>query len=187
MPLDLTLLGGSQAGGNLNHISTSSTTHFARRPVSALIIGSRLSGDQDIEYFYSLQQTRLEEGEGEGDVAVAPAELFDLDIHYLHLGGTVLSKKLYGGRAFMSGGLGLSHLSPSLAGASEENRASLSLGIGARWMPTRQLGLRVEARAYGTLFNSNASIFCSGGCQFSVSGDLLTQYAIFAGVVVRLE
>lgn len=180
---DLTLLGGTQGGGNLNHINTDSTLHFEQAPARALILSWPLGQDRDLEVFYSQQQTRL----GEANSSVPNSDLFDLDIHYLHLGGTVLSEARYGWQGFLSGGLGLSHFSPALGGATAENRVSMSLGLGARWMPTARIGLRLESRLYGTLFNSNTSIFCSGGCQLSVSGDLLSQYAIFAGLVLRLD
>ncbi len=180
---DLTLLGGSQDGGNLNHINTDSTLQFEQAPARAVILGWPLDRDRDLELFYSQQQTRL----GEASSNVPNSDLFDLDIHYLHLGGTVLSQARHGWQGFLSGGLGLSHFSPALGGAAAENRVSMSLGLGARWMPTERVGLRLESRLYGTLFNSNTAIFCSGGCQLSVSGDLLSQYAIFAGVVVRLD
>lgn len=180
---ELTLLGGTQGGGDLNHIDTSSTLHFAQAPTRALILGWPLDHNRDMELFYSQQQTRL----GGGSSAVPTADQFEVDIHYLHLGGTVLSEERYGWQGFLSGGLGLTHFSPALGGAAAENRASMSLGLGARWMPNPRFGLRLESRLYGSLFNSNTTIFCSGGCQLSVSGDLLSQYAIFAGVVVRLD
>lgn len=181
--LDITLLYGSQGGGHLDHIDSGNTLRLEESPGRALIIGAPYSADQDLELFYSRQQTRLQ-----GDaMAVPPEELFDLDIHYLHLGGTVLSEKHHKLQGFISGGLGLSHFSPALDGVTAENRLSMSLGLGARWMPTKRVGLRVETRFYGTLFNSNATVFCSGGCQFTISGDLLSQYALFAGLVLRLD
>ncbi|MEN8169402.1 MAG: hypothetical protein ABFS08_04185 [Pseudomonadota bacterium] len=181
--LDITLLYGSQGGGLLNHIDSDSTLELEESPGRALILGIPYSADQDLELFYSRQQTRLQ-----GDTMVVPSEdLFDLDIHYLHLGGTVLSEEYHKLQGFISGGLGLSHFSPALDGVAAENRLSMSLGLGARWMPTKRVGLRVETRFYGTLFNSNTTIFCSGGCQFTISGDLLSQYALFAGLVLRLD
>ncbi len=180
---ELTLLSGAQGGGRLNHIDTSSTLRFEQTPSRALILGWPVSHHQDMEIFYSQQQTRLIDG----SAAVPAQALFDIDVHYLQLGGTVLSEQRYGWQGFLSGGLGLTHFSPSLGGATAENRASMSLGLGARWMPHDHVGLRLESRLYGSLFNSNSAIFCSGGCQVSVSGDLLSQYAIFAGLVVRFD
>lgn len=183
MALDLTLLSGRQDGGHLDHIDTTSTLHFEGSSATALILSQPVTADKELELLLSRQQTRLTDGAP----TLPAAELIDVDIHYLHLGGTVLSEQYYGARGFLSGGLGLSHFDPSLSGASAENRASISLGLGARWMATQRLGLRLETRFFGTLFDSNTAIFCSGGCQFAVSGNLLSQYSLFAGVVVRLD
>lgn len=181
--LDITLMPGSQGGGRLQHIVTEDNLQFATTPAQAVIVGAPISGDQDLELFYSRQQTSLEQG----GTAVPSTQLFDLDVDYLHLGGTVLSERFHGLRGFLSGGLGVSRLTPSLGGAAAETRTSMSLGLGARWMPTKQMGLRLEGRLFGTLFNSNTTIFCSGGCSFSINGDLLTQYGLYAGLVVRLD
>jgi hypothetical protein len=136
-----------------------------------------------MELYYSRQQTRLSEGE-----EVVPAgELLDVDIHTLQLGGTVLSERRYGWQGFLSGGLGFTYFDPSLYGSGAETRASMSLGLGARWMPLKRVGVRLEGRLYGSLFNSTTSVFCAGGCRISVQGDLLRRYALFAGVVVRLD
>jgi len=181
--LDLTLLYGHQDGGWLNHIDTDSRLKLVQSSTSGFILGRPLSANQDLELFYSKQQSELKEG----NITVPPEDLITIDIHYLHLGGTVFLETYQGIQGFLSGGLGMTRFSPSLSGAPAENRPSMSFGVGARWMPVKGVGLRLESRFYGTLFNSNTLIFCSGGCQLSVSGDLLTQYAIFAGVVVRLN
>lgn len=181
--LDLTLLYGYQDGGWLNHIDTDSRLKLDQSSASGFILGRPLSANRDLELLYSQQQTVLKEG----NIAVPPEDLLTIDIQYLHLGGTVFLERYQGIEGFLSGGLGMTHFSPSLSGAPAETRPSMSLGVGARWMPVERVGLRLESRFYGTLFNSNTTLFCSGGCRLSVSGDLLTQYAIFAGVVVRLD
>jgi len=180
--LDITLLGGSQGGGSVEYISTGTTLHFADDNMHGLILSLPQGHDKQLELFYSRQQTQLEQ-----EPLVPAGDLMALDVHYLHLGGTVLSDELNGVRGFLSGGLGITHFDPSLRGASAEERASLSIGVGGRWMPSSHVGLRLEGRAFGTLFNSNTAIFCSGGCSFAVSGQLLTQYAIFAGLVLRFD
>jgi len=164
---EVTLLYGTQGGGSLEDDATGATLNLAEKPVRALIIGAPLNDDQELELFYSRQESRLRDSS-----AVASATLSSLDIHYLHVGGTVLSEKWADWQGFLSGGLGVT---------------SMSLGLGARWMPTERVGLRIETRLYGTLFNSNTSVFCSGGCVMSVSGDLLTQYAVFGGIVFRFD
>lgn len=179
---EVSLLYGTQGGGNLEHVDTDSTLKMAEEPVRALIIGTPLNDYQELELLYSRQKTRLRDSS-----AVADESLSSLDIHYLHLGGTVVSEPVVDWQGFLSGGLGFTHFSPLPSGVESETRASMSLGLGARWMPTRRVGLRLETRWYGTLFNSNTRIFCSGGCEMRVSGDLLSQYSVMGGVVFRFD
>ncbi|MFO7594027.1 MAG: hypothetical protein R6X15_08310 [Pseudomonadota bacterium] len=179
---EVSLLYGSQGGGNLEHVDTDATLKMAEEPVRALILGTPLNDYQELELLYSRQKTRLRDSS-----AVADESLSSLDVHYLHLGGTVLSEPVADWQGFISGGLGFTHFSPLPSGVDSETRASMSIGLGTRWMPTRRVGLRLEARWYGTLFNSSTSIFCSGGCEMRVSGDLLSQYSVMGGVVFRFD
>jgi hypothetical protein len=181
--IDITPLGGSQGGGTLRHIASDSTLHFAQGPMRGLLLGWGLDPGRDLELLYQRQETALHSDNS----AIPEADLLALEIHTLHLGGTVLSQERYRLRAFLSGGLGLTHYAPTPSGASSETRASLSLGVGAKWQPTRRLGLRLEGRGYGTLFNHNTTLFCSGGCRLSVSGDLLSHYTLFAGIIIHLK
>jgi hypothetical protein len=181
--LELTPLGGTQGGGAVTHIASGESLQLRDAATQGIIIGWPLNHEQEMELYYSRQSTQLQSN----NPAIPQDDLLALDIHTLHLGGTVLSEPVHQLRGFLSGGLGITHYAPSLSGANSETRASMSLGIGAKWMPSKNIGLRLEARGYGTLFNSTTSIFCSGGCTLSVSGDLLSQYALFAGLVIRLE
>lgn len=184
LALDLTPLYGSEGGGNLSHISTDSTLTLASSEMKGVILSWPISDFQDMEVYYSQQQTHLQQG----DVPVPPEDLISLDIRTLHVGGTVLSDEGPSGlQGFLSGGIGLTHYTPSLGVSASEVRPSASVGLGVRWMPTQRLGVRLEGRLYGSLFNNTTTIFCSGGCSFSISGDLLTQYALYAGVVFRFD
>lgn len=181
--LEITPLGGTQGGGSVTHIASGESLQLQDAAIEGVIIGWPLNHEQEMELYYSRQSTRLQSN----NPAIPQSDLLALDIHTLQIGGTVLSEPVHQLRGFLSGGLGITHYAPALSGANSETRASMSLGIGAKWMPTKNIGLRLEARGYGTLFNSTTSIFCSGGCTLSVSGDLLSQYALFAGLVIRLE
>ncbi|MCW8918414.1 MAG: hypothetical protein OQL08_06325 [Gammaproteobacteria bacterium] len=181
--IDITPFGGSQGGGALRHIASEAMLHFEESPTRGVIFGWGIDHERELELLYQWQETTLRSDNS----AIPEADLLTLEMHTLQLGGTVLSEERHHLRAFLSGGLGLTHYAPAASAASSETRPSLSLGIGAKWMPTRTLGVRLEARGYGTLFNSNTTLFCSGGCTIAVSGDLLSHYALFAGVVIRLE
>ena len=113
-----------------------------------------------------------------------PNNAFDLEVHYLHLGGTVdVAQEKW--TPFVSGGLGMTHLSPNRYGLDNETLFSLSLGGGLKWYPTNRLGLRFEVRGYGTLSDSSGSLFCDTGCDLEVRGNLLPQYETNLGLIFR--
>jgi len=50
---------------------------------------------------------------------------------------------------------------------------------------TDRVGLRLEGRWFGTLFNGSGSAFCSSGaCAINVQGDLFSQFVTNAGVFI---
>lgn len=106
----------------------------------------------------------------------------DLDIDYLHIGGT------YGvedGRIqpFVSGGLGVTHM--DFQSGSSEFRFSLSLGAGLKVPITDHIKFRVEGRGFGTVFSSSSEINCSKGqCTVKAKGDMFYQFSVLAGVSI---
>jgi opacity protein-like surface antigen len=129
------------------------------------------------EFLYSRQESRLTD-------KANPQDTFDLDIHYLQLGGTLdLQKEDF--VPFFSGGIGLSHMRPGRGGYTNETRLSLSLGGGLKWYPTDQLGFRFEMRGYGTLMDTSGTLFCDGGCELRLRSDLFSQFETNLGLIFR--
>jgi opacity protein-like surface antigen len=129
------------------------------------------------EFLYSHQGTRLT---GRAN----PEAAFDLDIHYMHLGGSVdLSHERL--VPFFSGGIGMTYMHPGRDGYRHETRLSLSLGGGLKWNLTERLGIRFEMRGYGTLLDGHGSLFCDGGCQLELSSDLFPQFETNLGLIFR--
>ncbi len=67
---------------------------------------------------------------------------------------------------------------------------SFALGLGWQLRPTERLGLRLEARGFATLLNSDTDPFCRTGpdihlCAVRVDGTVLWQLETFAGLVFR--
>jgi hypothetical protein len=59
-----------------------------------------------------------------------------------------------------------------------------------KFLPTSRWGIRVEARAYGTMIDSSTDLFCSTGpdantCAIRVKGKMLNQIETFAGITYR--
>ena len=88
------------------------------------------------EFLYAHQGTRLTD-------TADPRDAFDLDVHYLHLGGTVdlPHEELV---PFFSGGIDMAHMSPGRPGYGEETRLSLSLGGGLKWNPSDRFGIALS-------------------------------------------
>lgn len=130
------------------------------------------------ELFYMHQKTSFE-----GDmVTFSGAHEIELDIDYLHLGGTYGSED---GRIqpFVSGGLGITHM--DFQRGSSEFRFSLSLGAGLKVPITDHIKFRVEGRGFGTVFNSSSEINCSKGqCTVRAKGDMFYQFSVLAGVSI---
>lgn len=119
----------------------------------------------------------------------APDPEVDVDIHVLQIGGTYLFE---GERAipYLAATLGGTHIRTDSADARDDTFFSGSLGFGVKIMPTSRVGIRLEARGYATLLDSDSRIFCSTGpdeniCAVELQGNALTQFEVFAGLTFR--
>jgi opacity protein-like surface antigen len=130
------------------------------------------------ELFYSRQEASFA-----NTSAVAP---FDLDVEYLHVGGTLLLNDELPIAPYMVGGLGLTRFSPQTGPGSDDSRFSLSLGAGVKMPVTQHFGVRLEARGYVTFVNSDSAFFCvsdsqGGACAIQAKTDSFFQYELLAG------
>lgn len=173
---EIYLLKGYQGGGEFEG---DAGEKFKLDEDDALGVALNIDLDKrrELEFSYSRQSTSLL------DKSTNPSSsLFDVDIDYLQMGGTVLIEDNSGWRSFLLGGFGLTHFSPS-GGFDSETKFSLSLGLGLKKQLSRRLMLRADARVYGTFFDSGSSIFCSNGnCLIRVESSIETQYQINIGL-----
>jgi hypothetical protein len=75
-------------------------------------------------------------------------------------------------------------------GLNSETFWSFSIGAGLQIRPSDRLGIRLEARAWGTLIESDTTLFCLSGvqgasCGIRMDGRVLWQLETIAGIVVR--
>ncbi len=115
--------------------------------------------------------------------------VFDLDAEYFHFGGTYLFEG-ENVRPFIAMTVGVSEFDPGPGGFDSERFFSASIGGGWQLNATKRLGVRVEARAFTTLVESDSDIFCQSGdlggaCLIVVAGNTLTQWEARAGFVFR--
>ncbi len=178
--LELTPFAGYRFGGGFTDNATGVDLDVDGRESFGLILGLRSTPEARYELFYSFQKTELESG-GLG----GKTPLFDLEIHYLQIGGAYLfpGKRV---SPFVSGGFGLTFFSPDRPGSGSETNFSLSLGIGADIPVAKRVGLRVEGRGFLTILPDRTEIFCvssgGGACDVRVQGDVLGQIELLAGI-----
>ena len=133
------------------------------------------------ELLYSRQQTR-----GTLDSATLPASRIDVDVQALQIGGTyrVAGEKI---RPYVAMTIGGTRIDTD---AASDTFFSGSIGAGLQIVPNARFGLRVEARAYATLTDSDSDLFCivspdQNVCAIRIDGEVLGQLQTFAGIVFR--
>ena len=136
------------------------------------------------EFIYARQSTEADTRD-----FFANDPVIDLDVEYLHLGGTYLFDGDLA-RPFIALGVGASRFDPSFDDASSESYFSASLGGGVQIAARNRLGLRLEARVFTTFVDSDSTFFCSsdggaGSCLVQVDSRTLTQWEARAGLVFR--
>ncbi len=106
----------------------------------------------------------------------------NIAITYAHIGGNVPISDGYL-PVYVTGGLGLTHLSPEDALLDNETRFSMNIGIATKIPVSEHLSFRFGGRVYATFFNSDSKIFCNeDNCAISISSDLWIQSEINAGL-----
>ena len=168
----VTLYGGARGGGEFfDQNAGDAVVKLDSGAAGALSFEWLLADGRLAQVLYSYQRSALpgSVANGTGDLAV--------NISYLHLGGRVYfdGTDVESG-SYLVGGLGITHLAPSLHGLSSEVRPSMNLGLGYQWMLSKKVALRTEVRGYVTLIHSSGGFFCSGGgCVVSIRGDTMLQ------------
>ena len=174
----LTLYGGARGGGELvDQNAGDAAVKLASGGTASLSFDWLLADGRQAQIFYSFQRSALP-----GSVLKRPSDIA-VAISYLHAGGRVFFDGSHDtSGSYLVGGLGITHLSPSLDGLSSEVRPSMNVGLGYQWMLSRQLALRSEVRGYLTLIHSSGGFFCSGGCVVSIRGDTMLQVEALLGL-----
>jgi hypothetical protein len=182
--LEITPYAGYAIGGNFTDNITGANLDVKEGGNFGLVLGLPDTPETQYELFYGFQRTKVT-----GAGTFGGETLFDLDIHYLHLGGTYLftGDKV---RPFLSGGLGATHFVPHGSGLNQKTYFSLSLGGGVKIPISGHVGLRFEGRGFMTILPDTTEIFCvsSGGaaCNVKVQGDVLGQLLLMAGITFSL-
>ena len=182
--LEITPYAGYTIGGTFQDNTTGADLDVKEGGSFGLVLGLPDTPETQYELFYGFQRTQVA-----GGGTLGGNTLFDLDIHYLHVGGTYIfpGEKV---RPFISGGLGATHFVPGGSGMDPKTYFSVSLGGGAKIQISGHVGLRFEGRGFLTILPDSTEIFCvsSGGaaCTVRVQGDALGQLLLMAGITFSL-
>ena len=179
--VEITPLFGYRNGGEFVDTDTDKKHTIEGSDMYGLIIGWPLDKSHDMEIYYSHQSSKLKSVNVTIPTITSTTDI-PLTVDYLHIGGTAPITDTGPVLTFVTGGLGFTYLSPDISGLQSDLRASFSIGLGLKYLFTENIALRLESRGLATLFNSNAALFCNGGCSLSVNGSLFWQAEVFAGI-----
>jgi hypothetical protein len=180
---ELTPYGAYRFGGTFDLVDTDDSYKLVDSSGHGLIFNIRQRANTQWEILYSAQQT-------EAEFSDAAVGVLDVDTQILQAGGT------YQGegervRPYLALTVGGTRIKTSSDGAGRSDTFwSASIGIGLQIHPTSRLGLRLEARTYGTLMDSDTDLFCQTGsnqnvCAVRLDGTVMSQIETIAGIVFR--
>lgn len=136
------------------------------------------AGDPDRQYelLYSRQGTSIE-----------GATPLDLTVQYLQIGGIVSFTDVQPVVPFFGITVGATRFSPDDA-FDDATRFSFTVGGGVKVPITEHIGLRLDARAFVTIMNSDSEFFCravsgDASCRIAVDSSTLLQYSAMLGVI----
>lgn len=173
---EITPFVGWRTSSSLEEETTGATIDLKETDSFGFIASLKKDADTHYDFLFSRQSTELQS-------SASPTITESLRIDYYQIGGTVFydADKL---NPFITGGLGATHFSPADNRLSSTTRFSLSVGGGLRFPLSRNVGLRLEARGYGTVVSSGGAILCSGGCVAQFKGSLFMQFEASAGLSI---
>jgi len=177
----LTLYGGHRGGGSFTDSTTAESIDVKGAGAVSVTLDLPLDAYRQLQFFIGHQASKF----AVGGLPGTPGSELDgrsFSVTYLHVGGTYFFDGPVGRGPYVVGGIGATLFSPSAGGYSSAWRPSLGIGIGYQWPVAPRVALRVEARGFVTLVNSEGSLFCSGGCVVSIRGDTFTQGEALIGL-----
>lgn len=181
---EITPFAAYRFGGTFDIEASDASYELEDSEAFGVLFNLRQTNNTQWEVLYSRQNTtaRLRD-------ATSTSLSVDTDVHVLQLGGT------YQGdgetvRPYIAMTIGGTHVKTVANGSESDNFFSGSIGVGVQVRPSDRFGLRLEARAYGTLTDSSTDLFCQTGpdanlCAIRIDGQIVTQFETLAGFVFR--
>ena len=176
-----TVYGGDRFAGSVRDSTTDSTINLRNGSSFALALDIGLDQNNQVEVFYSQQNSALASG-----AFSSKANNIGLTLYNYQIGGTDFIEEV-GRGLYVVGGLGGTTVKPDRRDLNSETFFSGNVGVG--WMVPigAHVGLRFEARGYGILLNNRSAVFCGGaaGCTVAIKGNAVFQGEALAGISAR--
>lgn len=173
---------GYRVGGSLEDATTGDERDFDEGASFALALELRYAKGDDryFQLWYSRQESEVQD----------ELETHDIDIEYLHIGGTVPFGGYKRAQPYFAAGIGATRFSSPAAGANDRTHLSGSIAVGLSVPIAEHAAFRLETRGYLTAVDSDSAIFCrsdnlGGVCRIVASGSSIFQIEALAGIVLR--
>jgi hypothetical protein len=182
---ELTAYGAYRVGGEFEDEDGEDEFELDESNAYGLIFNfPAMNVDTQWQALWARQQTELETRPG-----FEAGSRLRIDVDYFQFGGTYL----FDGtemRPFIALTAGAAHFDPDIRGIDGETYFAGSLGGGVQMQKSRRFGVRLEARAFATLVDSDGALFCRTGpeanvCAIAIEGSALVQFEASAGLVFR--
>jgi len=146
----------------------------------ALELQYRKGDDRYYQLWYSRQESQVNDG----------LETHDIDVEYLHIGGTLPFGEYGRAQPYFAAGIGATRFSSPAAGADDRTHLSGSAGVGLSIPLAEHAAIRFEARGYLTAVDTDSAIFCrsdnlGGVCRIVASGSSLFQAEALLGIAFQ--
>lgn len=170
---------GYRAGGTLGDSLTGFGLDIKNSESYGVVLGYRTSLHTMVEILAFNHQSTALRPKG----LFSQPSIIDLNVDYYHLGGTYIWRPEKRLRPFLQASLGATLFSPDRADLESEFNFSFGLGGGIKFFIIKHIGLRLDARALGTVQDKDSPFFCSSGCTTKTQGNILWQYQGSLGII----
>lgn len=175
---EITPLLGYMAGGEFEDPVTNTDRDLDAHHSFGVIFNAAVDQWRHYELLYTRQNTRVD--------GAAP---MDLDVEYLQIGGTVSYQDAERVIPYFGLMVGAARFSPGQSGFDDETKLAFSVAGGFKVPITEHIGVRFDARAFVTLFDTDGNIFCvsdsgGGACAIRAKSDTFLQYSAGLGLII---
>ncbi|MFC1635578.1 outer membrane beta-barrel protein [Planctomycetota bacterium] len=177
--LELTPMWGYTFGGRFENEENDEAIKISEESSFGFRLAYDYKHNSQIEFLYSHQETKLTGGD------LFPSDaLFDLDVNYYHIGGSLFWNRGSRLEPYFTGTLGLTHMNPEDSGVDSLTRFSMGFGGGVRYFPLERVGLYMGTRGLVTFVNSYIEVYSGSRDSYVIiESDTLWQFQVYAGLI----